>query len=118
MDASSSPTGPVVRPSQLHTAARLSTALVYTVGVAGVVAGGVLWRQENIPFALVAWALTFVAGAALQLVAWLTRGVAQLLTRMEQIGEEVRGLRVDRVVSERQGDDPYGRGSGPWSQWH
>ena len=122
MDANGSglrPSAPtVVRPGQLHSAARLSTALVYTVGVAGVIAGGVLWREGNVPFALVAWALTFVAGAALQLVAWLTRGVAQILQRIEQLGEEIRLMRGDRLTSEglADPDDPYGRRG--WSQWH
>lgn len=105
----------VVRPAQLHAAARMSSALVYTVGIAGVVAGSVLWRQGEVPFAIVAWALTFVAGAALQLIAWLTRGVAQLLERSEQLGDELRAMRADKVAEERgDADDPYGRGRWGW----
>ena len=117
MDLSGSRTpASVVRPAQLHAAARMSSALVYTVGIAGVIAGSVLWRQGNVPFAIVAWALTFVAGAALQLVAWLTRGVAQQLERSEQLADELRAMRSDRVAAERapDADDPFNRGRWGW----
>jgi hypothetical protein len=109
-----------VRPSQLRTAARVADALVYAVGVAGVVAGGLLWRDGDVAFAVVAWAVTFVAGAGLRLAAWLTRGVAQLLDRSERISDELAALRADHVVAERRAPeavDPYSRdrwGSG----WH
>jgi hypothetical protein len=104
-----------VGPAQLRTAARIADALVYAVGLAGVVAGALLLRRGDIGFAIVAWCLTFVAGAGLRLAAWLTRGVAELLDRQTRIEEGVTDLRTDRVARDREAApvDPYGRwGSG------
>lgn len=109
-----------VKPSGLATAARVADAVVYVVGVAGVLAGGVLLRQDDIAWAAVAWCLTFVAGAGLRLAAWLTRGVAQLLQQQQRLLDEVADLRVERARGEpprapQAPSDPYGRwGSG----WH
>ncbi|PSO49872.1 MAG: hypothetical protein BRC31_08155, partial [Actinobacteria bacterium QS_5_72_10] len=81
-----------VKPSELYTAARLADALVYAVGVAGVVGGGLLFQQDRLGLALVAWALTFCVGAGLRLVAWATKGVAQMLQRSDTIIEELARL--------------------------
>lgn len=110
-----------IRSSQLRTAARVADAMVYAVGVAGVIAGGLLWRDSDVAFAVVAWCLTFVAGAGLRLAAWLTRGVALLLDRSERLLDELADLRTERVAAERRAGadvpDPYSRGR--WgSGWH
>lgn len=86
----------------LTTAARVADALVYTVGTAGVVAGGLLLRRGDLGFAIVAWCLTFVAGAALRLVALIARGVAELLTRQGRLQEDVNDLRVEKVAADRR----------------
>lgn len=119
-----------VKPTELYTAARLADALVYAVGVAGVVGGGLLFQQEQLGLALVAWALTFCVGAGLRLVAWTTKGVAQMLQRTDQLVEEVSRLSDEQrrtpppppsesdqgsQSSRRRGPpDPYQR----WGGWH
>lgn len=95
--------------TQLRTAARVADALVYTVGVAGVVAGGLLLRRGDLGFAIVAWCLTFVAGAGLRLGAWIARGVAELLVRQARLAEEVGDLRADKVAAQRREGDGHWR---------
>ena len=80
-----------VKPSELQTAARVADALVYAAGVAGIVAGGLLFRDGQAGFAVVAWALAFVAGAALRLAAWASRALAQLLLRTDLLTEAIAG---------------------------
>ena len=89
--------------TQLTTAARIADALVYTVGVAGVIAGGMLLRRGDLGFAIVAWALTFVAGAGLRLAGWIARGVAELLVRQALMQEDLGELRADKVADDRRG---------------
>jgi hypothetical protein len=111
-----------VRPKDLLTAARAADALVYAVGAAGVVAGGLLFRDGAYAFALVAWVLTFVGGVGLRLTAWAARALVQLLERTEDMAEDLAALRRDRAAdplgrSRANPDDPpdpYRR----WSGWH
>jgi hypothetical protein len=91
-----------VTAGQLRTAARVADALVYTVGVAGVIAGGLLLRRGDLGFAVVAWSLTFVAGAGLRLGAWVARGVAELLVRQAALYDAVNDIRADRIATERR----------------
>ena len=86
----------------LTAAARVADALIYTVGIAGVVAGGLLLRRGDLGFAIVAWGLTFVAGAALRLAALTARGVAELLVRQGRMQEDLNDLRVDKIAAERR----------------
>jgi hypothetical protein len=109
-----------IRPRELHTAARIADALVYAAGTAGVIAGGLLFRDGEMGFAVVAWALTFVAGAALRLAAWASKALAQLLVRTEQIADDVAMLRADTQRTDQSSPpeegqpDPYRR----WGGWH
>ena len=105
-----------VRPQQLQVAARVADALVYVVGIAGIVAGGLRFRDGDSAFALVAWVLTFVAGAALRLAAWATRALAQLLVSAERIERDLAVLLRDRAAEAPQEPSrgPYGR----WGGWH
>jgi hypothetical protein len=117
-----------VKPSELYTAARVADALVYAVGVAGVVGGGLLFQQDELGFALVAWALTFCVGAVLRLVAWTTKGMAQMLRRTDHLVEEVARLSHEQRQApasppltdegsqprRRSAPDPYQR----WGGWH
>ncbi len=88
--------------TQLTTAARVADALVYAVGIAGVIAGGLLLRRGDMGFAIVAWCLTFVAGAGLRLAGWIARGVAELLARQARMQDDISDLRANRVASERR----------------
>lgn len=109
-----------VKPSHLHTAARVADALVYAAGIAGVIAGGLLLRAGDMGFALVAWVLTFIAGASLRLASWAAKALAELLVRTERIEERLAGARPDPRPPEqdvqRPGGppDPYRR----WGGWH
>lgn len=88
---------------ELQTAARVADALVYVVGLAGVLAGALLFRQGDLPFAIIAWVLTFVAGTALRLAAWMARGVARLLERTERMEDDL--ARLAARPAERTGSD-------------
>jgi hypothetical protein len=108
-----------VKPRELHTAARVADALVYAAGVAGIVAGGLLFRDEQVGFAVVAWTLAFVAGAGLRLAAACARALALLLTRTERIAEDLAELRTSGPTAPPPagGDgppDPYRRWGGGW----
>lgn len=106
-----------VRPQQLQVAARVADALVYVAGAAGIVAGGLLFRDGQTAFALVAWILTFVAGAGLRLAAWATRALAQLLVAAERIEHDLAVLRREQAAEPPPPSpprDPYGR----WGGWH
>ncbi|HVM12996.1 MAG TPA: hypothetical protein VM287_01535 [Egibacteraceae bacterium] len=112
-----------VRPRELLIAARVADGLVYAVGAAGVLAGGLLFRDGGIGFAIVAWALTFVGGAGLRLAAWAARALAQLLIRSQRVEEDLAALLRDRGASAPQPPsqgrqdappDPYRR----WGGYH
>lgn len=108
---------PHVKPSELRIAARVADALVYAAGVAGVVAGGLLFRGGDLAFALVAWVLTFVAGAVLRLASWGIRALADLLERGDRLERALDDLARDRAAAEpeRPGGvpDPYRRWGHP-----
>ena len=107
-----------VRPSSLQTVAKMSDALVYAVAAGGVIAGGLLFRDDHLGFAVLTWCLTLVAGAGLRVAAWALKALAQLLLRTERIAEDVADLRAtDRPVTPPGTDappDPYKR----WGSWH
>jgi hypothetical protein len=109
-----------VKPAELHTAARVADALVYAAGIAGVVAGGLLFRDGQAGFALVAWVLTFIAGAGLRLAAWAAKALAQLLVRSEQMERDLAELlRASAPPAPPAPDhddvpDPYRRWGGGW----
>lgn len=88
------------RERELQLGARTADALVYVVGLAGVAAGGLLLRGQRPTEAVVVWALTFCAGAAVRLLATLSRAVAEILARTKSVAE-----RVDRLDR----DTPHGR---------
>lgn len=109
-----------VKSAQLLAAARVAEALVYAAGFAGVVAGGLLFRQGDLGFAVVAWVLTFIAGAGLRLAAWGVRALAQLLERSARLEEEVAYLAArpeperEAARTPRGNPDPYRR----WGGFH
>lgn len=112
-----------VKPGELRTAARVADALVYAAGLAGIVAGGLLFSSGQLPFAIVAWVLSFVAGAVLRLVAWGVRAIADLLEQGDRIERALDDVRADRAAAGsapgRREDperipDPYRR----WGGFH
>lgn len=108
-----------IAPRELIAAARVADGLVYVVGLAGTVAGAQLFRAGDIPFAVVAWVLTFIAGAALRLVVWMARGIAQVVDRSERIEQDVARLLArpsEGTVAQDPPEDPYRPGR--WGGWH
>ncbi|HWB72840.1 MAG TPA: hypothetical protein VG452_11535 [Egibacteraceae bacterium] len=107
-----------VKPSQLRAVARIGDGLVYAAGLAGVVAGGLLFRDGDAGMAVVAWVVTFVAGAGLRLTAWLARAMAELLERGQRIEEELTRPPSPPAPTLREEPrapvDPYRR----WGGWH
>jgi hypothetical protein len=96
---------------ELAVATRTADALVYTVGVAGVIAGGLLLRAGSVGFALVAWALTFVAGATLRLLSAITRGIADIKRELDRPAEPQPPQPPEDPDAP---PDPYRR----WGGWH
>ncbi len=103
-------------PKDLRGAAALSQMLAYVVGLAGVVAGALLYRDGQTAFAVVAWALSFAGGAVLMIAAFLTRAVAALLGRVARIEQDVAVLVAHHGSGdvERQGSDPWARHRPPY----
>jgi hypothetical protein len=96
---------------ELAIATRTAEALVYTVGVCGVVAGGLLLRDGSIGFAIVAWVLTFAGGATLRLVSAITRGIADLKSDLERPNDPPP---QPAPPDPDDPPDPYRR----WGGWH
>lgn len=109
-----------VKPQELLTAARIADALVYAAGVAGVIAGGLLFREGETAFAFVAWVVTFIAGAGLRLAAWASRALAELLQRSARVEEDLARLLAQGRAADppapgsEDRPDPYRR----WGGWH
>lgn len=103
-----------VKPKELLVAARVADGLVYAAGLAGVIAGGLLFRQEDYGFAVVAWALTFVAGAALRLAAWGARALAELLVRTSRMEDDLSRLVALRRPPTEPGPRRPPPDPGPW----
>lgn len=98
-------------PAQLRAAAATAHSLAYVAGLAGVVAGGLLFRDGQAAFAAVVWVLTFAAGAILMIAAFLTRAMAGLMGRLTRIESDLRVLLADRGPTDR--DHPRWSGHHP-----
>jgi|SRR5690625_1174694 len=112
-----------VRPSALHTVAKMADAVVYAVAAGGVIAGGLLFRDDQLGFAVLTWSLTLVAGAGLRVAAWALKALGQLMLRTERLVEDVADLRASGGPVNDPGPghgapdqppDPYRR----WGNWH
>lgn len=91
-----------VKTRELIVAARIADALVYAAGIAGVVAGGLLFRDGQLGFAVVAWVVTFIAGAVLRLASWVARALGELLERTKRMEDDLA-----RLSSMPPGGGPY-----------
>lgn len=99
------------REKELHIGARTADALVYIVGLAGVAGGGLLLRADQAGYAVIVWALTFCAGAALRLLATMSRAIAEILSRSRAMTDRLQQLDSDAPVVGRRQDpsDRWGR---------
>jgi hypothetical protein len=83
-------------PKDLRGAAAVAQTLAYVAGLAGVVAGAVVYRGGEVALAVVIWVLTFAAGALMMIASFLSRGLASLLARMASLESDLRVLLHDR----------------------
>lgn len=100
-------------PKELRGAGAVAQSLAYATGLAGVVAGALLFRDGETAFAVVVWVLTFAVGAILMIAAFLVRGMAVLLARIAHVESDVRVLLADAGR-----DRPYERDRDPWARHH
>lgn len=100
---------PAPDPKDLRGAAAVARTLAYAAGLAGVVAGGILYQQGEVPFAVAIWVLTFAVGALLMIAAFLLQAMTVLLARVAAMEQDLRVLvgREQRPV-ERSGPDTWG----------
>lgn len=99
-------------PKDLRGAAGVAQVLAYVVGLAGVVAGGLLLAEGSTAFAVIVWVLTFAAGAILMIAAFLTRAIAALLGRVARIESDLSVLVAD------SGRDRPSTDRDPWTGHH
>ena len=95
-------------PKDLRGAAAVARTLAYASGLAGVVAGGILYQQDEIPFAIAIWVLTFAVGAVLMIAGFLLQGLTAVLARLAMIENDVRVL-----VGRQPTDTAVGGAPGP-----
>lgn len=98
-------------PKDLRGAAAVARTLAYAAGLAGVVAGGIVYQQGEVPFAIAIWVLTFAVGALMMIAGFLLQAMTSLLARVAAIEQDVR-LLVGRSGPER--DDPRSPLSHDW----
>lgn len=94
----------VPSPKDLRGAGAVAQSLAYVVGLAGVVAGGLLFQRGESVLGVAVIVLTFAVGALMMVAAFLVRGMAGLLARLAQIEGDVRVLIHDRARPEH---DPW-----------
>jgi phage shock protein PspC (stress-responsive transcriptional regulator) len=96
-------------PKDLRAAAAVAQSMAYVTGLAGVLAGALVYRQGDVALAVVLWVLTFAAGALLMVAAFLARAIASVLARLTKLDGDVAVLLRDRAA-EQPGvppRDPY-----------
>lgn len=84
----------------------MSRTLAYAAGLAGVVAGGILYQQGEVPFAVAIWVLTFAVGALLMIAGFLLQAMTVVLARLAAMEQDVRVL-VGRSSTRPDDPDPW-----------
>jgi hypothetical protein len=79
-------------PKDLRGATAVARSLAYAAGLAGVVAGGVLYQQGETAFAVAIWVLTFAIGALLMIAAFLLQAMGSILARLAGVERDLRTL--------------------------
>jgi sulfite exporter TauE/SafE len=70
----------------------VARTLAYAAGLAGVVAGGVVYQQGEVPFAVAIWILTFAVGALLMIAGFLLQAMTAVMARLAAIEGDLRVL--------------------------
>jgi hypothetical protein len=100
-------------PRDLRGAAAAARTLAYAAGLAGAVAGGLLYQQGETAFAIGIWVLTFGVGAVLMIAAFLLQGMTSLLARIAAIESDLRVL-----LGRDRRDEPGNGPELPPNPWH
>lgn len=79
-------------PKDLRGAAAVARTLAYASGLAGVVAGGLVYQQGEVPFAVAIWILTFAVGALLMIAGFLLQAMTAIMARLAAMEQDVRVL--------------------------
>lgn len=86
-------------PKDLRGAAAVARTLAYAVGVAGVVAGGVVYQQDDVPMAVAIWVVTFAVGALMMIAGFLLQAMTSMMARLAAMERDIR------LLVGRQGPD-------------
>lgn len=101
-------------PKDLRGAAAVAQSLAYVVGLAGVVAGGFAFSNDDVAGAVLVWVLTFAAGAVLMIVAMAIRGLSAVLGRIARMEADVAQLVADTGRGREPERDPWARHNPPY----
>jgi hypothetical protein len=93
-------------PKDMRGAASVAVSLAYATGLAGVVAGAVVFQRGEPVLGVVVWVITFAVGAALMIASYLVRGLAAVLARLTMIESDVRVL-LGRAGQRDHDDHPW-----------
>lgn len=95
----------VPTPKDMQGAASMAVSLAYASGLAGVIAGAVVFQRGETVLGVVVLVVTFAIGAALMIASYLVRGLAAVLAHIARLESDVRVLMGDRGMRRRQEHD-------------
>lgn len=82
-------------PKDMRGAAGVAVSLAYASGLAGVVAGAVVFQRGETVLGVVVLVITFAVGAALMIASYLVRALAAVLAHLTRLESDVRVLLGD-----------------------
>lgn len=85
----------VPTPKDMNGAAGVAVSLAYAAGLAGVIAGTVVFQRGEPVLGVVVLVITFAVGAALMIASYLVRGLAAVLAHVARLEADVRVLLGD-----------------------
>jgi hypothetical protein len=97
-------------PRELTIAGRACVIMAYAGGLAGIAAGTLLLREDELAFAVIIWTLTFAVGAVLMAVSLIIRALSGLAAQLGRVDADVRLLAEDQARSL----PPRDAGRDPW----
>lgn len=86
----------VPSPKDLRGAAAVAVSLAYATGLAGVVAGAIIFQRGEAALGVVVWVITFAMGAALMVASFLVKAIAAVMAHLARVESDVRLLVADR----------------------
>jgi hypothetical protein len=92
-------------PRELTVAARACVFMAYAAGLAGVAAGTIVLREDELAFAVILWTITFAVGAVLMGVSLLIRALSGVSAQLSRMQGDLEVLTEERA-RERGGSPP------------